>query len=247
MPDVTGFRAKVGIIIPSTNTVVEADFNDMRIAGVTFHAGRMYIERPALDSDAAFEDLLEQVDSAFEAALRDVLTCEPDHLAMAMSAPTFWGGKAGNDAFLDKAARLTSLDVTTGAESCRLALQRLGARRIAVLSPYQPIMREQIVGYFKDVGFETVSYHDMLCESATSIAAVEPDALREAVRTLDGPDVDAIVQVGTNLSMLRLANDLELELGKPIIAINAAIVWHTYRRNGFRDRLPHCGRLLREH
>ncbi len=55
MPNVVGFRAKMGVIIPSTNTVVEADFWDMRIPGVTFHTGRIYIGQPALDSDRAME------------------------------------------------------------------------------------------------------------------------------------------------------------------------------------------------
>ena len=247
MPDVTGYRAKVGIIIPSTNTVVEADFNELRIPGVTFHAGRMHIEQPALDSDAAFEGLLQQVESAFKVALRDVMTCEPDHITMAMSAPTFWGGKAGNEKFLATAAGLTPLSVTTGAESCRSALDALGARRIAVLTPYQPIMRAEIVRYFEDVGFKVLDYHDMKCASATSIAQVTPDELRKIINKLNGSDIDAIVKAGTNLSMVRLAADLEKELGKPVLAINAAIVWRTYRDLGFLDRIPNAGRLLGEH
>lgn len=247
MPDVAGYRAKVGVIIPSTNTVVESDFNDLRLPGVTFHSGRMYIEQPALDSDAAFEGLLEQVNGAFKVALRDVLTCNPDHITMAMSAPTFWGGSAGNDGFLERAAGLTSLHVTTGAESCRRALEAFGARRIAVLTPYQPIMRQQIVRYFQDVGFEVSDYRDLKCLSATAIAQVTPGTLREVVRELDAPGVDAIVQAGTNLSMVRLANDLEYELGKPVIAINTAILWQTYRTLGFGERFAHAGRLLREH
>ena len=94
MPDVAGFRAKIATIVPSTNTIVEADFSHLfRIPGVTFHTGRMYIERPALDSNDAFAELLEQVDHAFDTALRDVMTCEPDYLVMGMSAPTFWGGR----------------------------------------------------------------------------------------------------------------------------------------------------------
>ena len=246
MPDVAGYRAKIGVIIPSTNTLVEADFNDLRIPGVTFHAGRMYIEQPALDSDEAFGRLLRQVDSAFETALRDVLTCKPDHLAMAMSAPTFWGGKVGTERFLRRARELTELVVTTGAESCRRALEHFGARRIAVLSPYQPIMRQQIVRYFEEVGFDVLAYTDLRCESATSIAEVTPEALRDAVLSLDRPDVDAIVQAGTNLSMVRLSDELEHELSKPVVAINAAIVWSAYRTLGFDDKLPNAGRLLRE-
>ena len=247
MPDVTGYRAKVGIIIPSTNTVVEADFNELRIPGVTFHAGRMHIEQAALDSDAAFKGLLQQVDSAFKVALRDVMTCEPDHITMAMSAPTFWGGKAGNEKFLANAATLTPLSVTTGAESCRSALEALGVRRIAVLTPYQPIMRAEIVRYFEDVGFKVLDYHDMKCASATAIAQVEPAESRKIINKLNGSDIDAIVQAGTNLSMVRLAADLEKELGKPVLAINAAIVWRTYRDLGFLDRIPNAGRLLGEH
>ena len=247
MPDVTGYRAKVGLIIPSTNTVVEADFNELRIPGVTFHAGRMYIEQPALDSDAAFEGLLQQVDGAFKIALRDVLTCLPDHITMAMSAPTFWGGEAGNRTFLANASSLTPLSITTGADSCRRALLALGARRIAVLTPYQPIMRAEIVRYFEDVGFEVPGYHDLKCASATDIALVEPDELRRIVIRLNGPHIDAIVQAGTNLSMVRLAADLEKEIGKPVVAINAAIVWRTYRELGFADRIPNAGRLLSEH
>ena|SRR5712691_10316576 len=69
MPDVVGFRAKMGVIIPSTNTVVESDFSDMRIPGVTFHTGRMYIAQPVLDSDQAFERLLEQVRLLVETAI----------------------------------------------------------------------------------------------------------------------------------------------------------------------------------
>lgn len=247
MPDVTGYRAKVGIIIPSTNTVVEADFNELRIPGVTFHAGRMYIKHAALDSDQAFEGLLQQVDGSFNTALRDVMTCEPDHITMAMSAPTFWGGKAGNEKFLAMAGQLTPLAITTGADSCRRALQALGARRIAVLTPYQPIMRAEIVRYFEDVGFKVMNYHDLKCTSATAIARVEPNELRDVVTKLNRSDIDAIVQAGTNLSMVRLAADLEKEIGKPVLAINAALVWNTYRKLGFLDRIAGAGRLLSEH
>ena len=85
------------------------------------------------------------------------------------------------------------------------------------------------------------------CTSWTGIAAVTPADCRDAIRRLDGDDVDAVVQVGTNLSMVRLAAAAELWLGKPIIAINAAIYWHALRANGIGDRMSGFGRLLEEH
>jgi maleate isomerase len=63
---------------------------------------------------------------------------------------------------------------------------------------------------------------------------------------LDGPDVDALIQVGTNLSMVRLAAEAEQWLGKPVIAINTATYWHALRANGITDRIEGFGRLLAE-
>ena len=71
--------------------------------------------------------------------------------------------------------------------------------------------------------------------------------LRDVLRQLDGPDVDAIVQVGTNLSMIRLAAAAELWLGKPVIAINTATYWHALRANGIQDRIAGFGSLLEKY
>lgn len=246
MPDVAGYRAKVGTLIPSTNTLVEADFWSMAIPGVTFHAGRMYIPQPSLDSDDAFLQLLDSVDLALETALRDVTTCLPDYMAMGMSAPTFWGGLEGSNAFEKRMADACGIPMSTGSESCRAALAAYGAQRIAVLTPYQPVMREQIVRYFEDCGFTVVRYKDLGCASATAIAQVTESELETVINELNGPDVDAVVQCGTNLSMVRLAANAEVALKKPIIAINTAIVWHAYRAMGFNERLFGFGRLLSE-
>ena len=59
-------------------------------------------------------------------------------------------------------------------------------------------------------------------------------------------DVDALVQAGTNLSMVSLADEAERWLGKPVLAINAATWWMALRENGIHDKVYGCGRLLRE-
>ena len=247
MPDVVGFRAKMGVIIPSTNTVVESDFWDMRIPGVTFHTGRIYIAHPTLSSDAAMEALLAQVQTAIETAVRDVMTSQPDYLIMGMSAPTFWGGLEGGQRFAEKMRKLSGLPISMGSNACRVALEKYHAKKIAVLTPYQPIMREQIVKYFQDCGLQVVRYKDLCCPSATAIAEVTPAALRPVLQELNGPDVDAIVQCGTNLSMIRLAADAEGWLDKPVIAINTATLWHAYRVNGWLDHVYGFGSLLSQH
>ena len=248
MPDAVGYRLKFGVIVPSTNTVVEADYNQMAPHGVTFHTGRMYIGQPAMDSDDAFQAILGQIRESIGIAIRDVMTCKPDYMIMGMSSETFWGGVAGNARFIERVRTQSGLDVSTGASACRAALERHGVARIAVLSPYQPIADKQVTEFFEESGFKVVRFKGLRCPTATSIAEVPEAPLRKILgEELNGPDIEAIVQVGTNLSMVRLADEAERWLGKPVLAINAVTLWHALRAGGLTDQRRGFGSLLREH
>lgn len=239
---------RFAVIIPSTNTVVEQDFTALRPSGVSCHYGRMYIARPSLADNADFEALLVQIRESITVAIRDVVTCKPNYMVMGMSAETFWGGLAGNAAFEDRVrAQSGGLGVSTGAAACRSALETFGAQRIAVFSPYQPVADEQVGGYFREAGFDVRAISGLRCQTATAIAEVGPDEIAEMVCAIDSPHVDAIVQVGTNLSFVQQAAELEQTLGKPVIAINMATIWHALRANGIVERFNGCGRLLAEH
>jgi maleate isomerase len=166
---------------------------------------------------------------------------------MGMSAETFWGGADGNESFTRRLREMAGVEVTTGASACRQALDVLGVRSLAVITPYQPVGDEQVRRYFSEIGADIVRLRGLCCENATAPSKVTEATLRQVIAELDGPDVDAIVQVGTNLSMVRLADEAEREIGKPVIAINAAILWSALRAYGITDRYPGYGALLREH
>ncbi|MBY8860245.1 arylmalonate decarboxylase [Nocardia sp. CA2R105] len=247
MPDVLGWRAKFGVLAPSTNTVVEADLTRLAVPGVTAHIGRIHIRDQDMGDDAGMERLLDQIREEIVAACERVLTCEPDYMVMGMSAETFWGGVEGNRRFVRQIHEVTGLQVATGAEACRRALEHTGARRIGVVTPYQAVGDENVVRFFGELGFEVRRIKGLRCPTAVSIAHVTEDELRAALLEVDGDDVDALVQCGTNLSMVRLADEAERWLGKPVLAINAAIWWMALRDNGFTDRIEGAGSLLREH
>jgi len=114
-------------------------------------------------------------------------------------------------------------------------------KRLAVLSPYWPSMNSEVAHYFGDKGFTVVRDKALQCRSWIQIAEQTDATLRAALTELDGDDVDAIVQVGTNLSMIRFAAAAELFLGKPVIAINTATYWHALRAVGIPARLDANG------
>jgi len=80
-----------------------------------------------------------------------------------------------------------------------------------------------------------------------AIAHVSERELRDAILEVDGPDVDAILQVGTNLAMARLAGIAEFWLDKPVLAINTATYRWALRQNGIEDKIEGFGSLLLEY
>jgi maleate isomerase len=247
MPDALGYRAKFGVLVPSTNTVVEPDFYAMAPPGVTLHTARISITNPRMDDDASMEALMVQIRASIAQALRDVMTCEPDFLVMGMSSETFWGGRKGNEEFEQNIESLSGRSIATGARACERALTVVGARRLGIVTPYQPVGDAQVRRFLEECGYEVVALKGLRCPTAVSIAHEDEATLRRAILEVNRPEVEAIVQVGTNLSMLRLAAEAERWLGKPVIAINAATFWYALRENGIIDQVRGFGRLLAEH
>lgn len=235
---------KFGLIVPSTNTSVEREFHRIRLQDSSWHTGRIMIKAVALDSADAFGLFRENLNEALPAALETVMTADPDYIVMGMSAETFWGGVAGNAEFEANVRRLTGLGVSTGATAAGEALKAFGARRIGVMTPYQPVGDEQVRKYFTELGFDVAGVHGLKSASATSIADETPETIRAGFLAVDGPDVDALIQCGTNLEAMDVAADLERELGKPVIAINLATLWHALRVNGINDQVEGFGSLL---
>ena len=233
MTDLLGFRKKFGVVAPSTNTAVQPEYDDMRPRGVTNHFGRIYIPNDPIRNDEDFSRLLANIRRAMFAAIDQVMTCEPDYLILGMSSETFWEGLEGSMRLRERVEAHAGVKVAMGSDASQAALKKLGdIRRISVITPYMPIADEQVRRFFTDCGFEIVRLKGLRCASPVAIAHASERTLRDAILEVNGPDVDAIVQVGTNLIMARLAGIAEFWLDKPVVAINTATYWYALRENG---------------
>src|SRR5258707_13609911 len=83
-----------------------------------------------------------------------------------------------------------------------------------------PVGDGQVRRFFEDCGFEIVRLKGLKCQSPVKIAHVSEQELRDAIVEVNGPDVDAIIQVGTNLAMARLSGIARVWVGKPGLALN---------------------------
>jgi len=253
-PDVNEFKMKFGVVIPSTNTTVEYDFwkmvmkNEEVCKGIGFHMSGILIDAPKLATDEDMLNFLTMFRKQIYTTIDRLMTAEPQYIIMGMSLETFFGGWEGNKEFKKELTDRTGLNIATGAEACKAALDKFKVKKISVITPYQEIGDRNVVKFFSEIGFDVVRIAGLKCGSATDIAHVPESWCEKVIReNLLVPGVDCIVQCGTNLSMVSLADRLEGEFGIPIIPINAACLWFGMREVGIDVKLQGCTRLFREH
>ena len=247
MTDQLGYRARFGIVIPSTNTSCQPESDMLRPHGVTNHVARISIQERALNSDQAFMEHVHSMREGMRGALDQVLTCQPTHIIMGVAIEAFWGGVKAADALQAELAQRAGIGVSLGSAAMTAALRRVAAKSIAVLTPHHPRGDQQVRSYLEEAGFEVKRLIGMKCASPILIAHTPAAQIIENLRKLDGDDVDALVQTGTNLSAVKLCADTERWLDKPVLAINAITFWDALRRSGIADQLRGYGRVLEQY
>jgi maleate isomerase len=240
MRDYLAWRLALGVTTPSTNTVVQPEYDDMRPPGVTNHLGRMVIPDRQVSTDEDFAAMVDQIDAALEPAVASVMDCKPNAFVLGISALAVWGGDAAWGENLKRRIRKVAgfdIPVAIATDAVFEALRLHGVkRRIAIMEPYYPCIEPRMVGVFGAKGYEIVRYNHMRGKSPTSYSVLTAQDMIAAIRAIDGPDVEAIVQFGANLPMARIADEAERWLDKPVISINVATYWHALRMNGIADQ-----------
>ena len=248
MPDRLGYRLKLGVVIPSTNTIVQPETDAMRPHGVTNHIGRIHIPDLPLTNDAEFQQIIDAIEPDLFGAVDRVMSCKPAHLIMAMSIPTFWGGIAGAASLRARLEARSGVTVSLGSSACVEALRNFPeVRTIGILTPYQPVGDAHVARFFEESGWRVGAVHSLKRPSEVLIGHATEAQLRDGLKILAAKGVDAIVQAGTDLAMADLCGEAERWLGIPVIAINVATYWSALRANGIHDRMRGFGVLLSEH
>ena len=244
MADIYGHRGKIGIVMPSVNTVVETESSPLCPPGVTNHFARISVVERPLKSEQAFIEHVEAMRAGIGGAIDQVMTCRPTHVIMAVALEAFWGGVATADMLQRDLETRTGLGVSMGGSATAAALKAFGVRRIGILTPHMPLGDDMVRLYFEEAGFDIVKLIGMKRGSALSIATTSVEEIRAALHDLAANDIEAIVQVGTNLPMKDMGVAAERWLGKPVLCINVVTYWDALRRMGIADKLQGHGLIL---
>jgi maleate isomerase len=257
-PDVRSFRRKFGLLVPATNTSMEHElwsiiFNNPGangLDGVGIHTTNVETPKPKLETE---EDLLHykrQFLGGLQSAIDQALLADPEYLIMGMSLEHIIAGIDGIRASMANVEARSKLSWATWHDAILAALKKFNAKRIGLISPFDKLGNENAIRMFEDLGFEVVSSVGFSCANALHIAHVPDWAKEKAILELlatEKNDIDAVVQCGTNMSMINVSEKLEPLIGIPILGINAVTFWYALRETGFSSPLIGGGRLLREY
>src|SRR5262245_18076882 len=138
VPDTLGYRKRIGIVVPSTNTTVQPECEPMRPRGVTNHVGRSTIKERPLNTEQAFFEHMQAMREGTGTAIDQIVTTGVDILIMGVALETFWGGVVAADKLQQELAEHSGVEVAMGSTAAVAALRKFGAKTIAVVTPHQP-------------------------------------------------------------------------------------------------------------
>ncbi len=219
------------------------------LQGIGLHTTNVVTPKPVLNTEADLMEYKKQFLGGVRAAVDVALLAEPQYMIMGMSLEHIIGGIEQIRAPMADIAAYSRLSWATWHDAVQAALNKYGAKRIGILTPFDKKGNTFATQMFEELGFEVVSTVGFSCAHALHIAHVPDWAKEKAILELlanDRNQLDAVVQCGTNMSLIDVSEKLEPLLGIPILGINAVTFWYALRENGFAGALAGSGRLLRE-
>jgi maleate isomerase len=217
-PSGDGVWRRVGLLVPSSNTVMEVDFYRRLPPGFTLHTGRMYLESTTPEGES------QMLDRHVMPAAHDVGTARPDVIVFGCTSA---GALRGNDydrELCERIATDTGADVISVISSVRESIRARGAGRIGVITPYVDSLNEKIKESLEaEDAVEVADIRGLGISDNFAIAEVAPEKIVAfAVETLQGQPIDLLFASCTNLRAMDAIEGIQGALGVDVLTSNLA-------------------------
>jgi maleate isomerase len=228
---------RIGLIIPSSNRMVEQEMAGAFPEGVQPHVTRL---RMTGGSRMAHDQLIPRVEEATR-ALADA-KCEV--VAFHCTANSMEEGPAGEARILAAVEAAGVRHATTTATAIRRALDALGARRIVLVTPYSQAVTDHEADFLNQAGYHVIDAKGYELPGSDAYCATPPAVWRDRALAAARTEADVYFLSCANISVFSVVEDLERRLGRPVITSNQAVLWDALDRLGWRERRGCPGRLF---
>ncbi|MBI3707181.1 MAG: aspartate/glutamate racemase family protein [Proteobacteria bacterium] len=233
-------RAAIGLVVLATDQTIEHEWRRLlAVDGVALYESRL------MNSSTITPETLKAMEGEIAGATGLILPgCRLDVVGYACTSGTMVIGEERVFELIRQAR--PGIACTTPITAALAGLLALGARRIALLTPYVDAINQMMRRYIEARGIAVTAMGSFNHEDDTEVARISPASIREAAIDLARNDaVDAVFVSCTSLRLAEQVEALERETGKPVTSSNHAMAWHALRLAGVADKLPDRGRLFR--
>jgi maleate isomerase len=208
---------RIGLIVPSSNSVIEVDFYRRLPADATLHTARMYLEETTPEGESAM------LDDHLPVAITDLRTARPDVMVFGCTSAGALRGNAYEAELIKRIAEETGAETFSVAASVRRVIREAGGRRVGVITPYVESLNDKIRESLEDDGLEVAGIHGLGITENFAIAEVEPARIAQfASECFAGSDIDLLFASCTNFRAIDAREEIQAALGVPVVTSNHA-------------------------
>ncbi|WP_052210854.1 aspartate/glutamate racemase family protein [Rhizobium rhizogenes] len=225
---------RLGMLAPSSNTVLEPETAKLlpTDGSVTSHVSRLRVVQISDDASSLQQFEIEPV-----LAAADLLADAAVDLILWNGTAASWLGFDRDRQWVEAIEARTGIRTTTAVIAINEALQRIGARRIGLVTPYVEALERRIIANYSGIGIDVAAAVRNNLTENTAYAAIKPREIANMVREVALTPVDAIVILCTNLAGSSIAPALSLELGVPVLDSVRVAIEHSLVFLGERPRV----------
>jgi maleate isomerase len=241
----------IGMIVPSSNLTMETELPRMLAARelarpddrFVFHAARARMQH------VTPEQLRAMNDQAVRAAA-ELADARPDVVATACLVAIMAQGPGFHCTAEDDITRVlraegSTAPVISSAGALIAGIEALGARRVAIVTPYLKPLTAAVVDYLTDAGIEVVDSLSLEVPDNLAVARLDPADLREHHRRLDLTGADALVlSACVQMPSLPSIEAVQDEVGLPVLSAATATTFRILGELGLDPYVPGAGHLL---
>lgn len=235
-------RKRIGVMVPSTNTTFEADFQLVAPRDVTVHGTRLW-----LTNDAEGAEGMDRMNAEVEAGARYLATAKVDVVVYGCTTGSFYRGPGWDKEMIAVMERAAGVPAVATSPSVVEALRSFGARRVSVATPYPDWNNRQLRAYLEALGFEVLNVEGEPTAARSGNQGIndrDPEEVVAFASKACRPEADALLCSCTAWRSLEAVDELERRTGKPVVSSNQACVWNAFRKLGLRPKISGYGRLL---
>jgi maleate isomerase len=236
-------RTRIGLLVPSTNTTCEADFQLVLPRRFTVHGQRLW-----LTNDAQGDDSMLRMNAEIETGARYLATASVEAISYGCTTGSFFKGPGWDREMVELIEKTARVPAVATSPSVVAALRSFGARRISVATPYPEWNNQRLRAYLEAQGFEVLNLEAEPHAAAAGNQGIndqDPAVIVEFASRACRADADALLCSCTAWRSVEAVEAIEHRVGRPVVTSNQASIWMTLRRLAYEDPIAGFGRLLR--